>query len=289
MINARKCPDPPVGAQTAPGRGWTLAARRRPEEAQSGACAPPQGRPTRPPPISRGRAHLARVRARARARAAALAPAPAARVVRLLLGVGGSVPMQARGSGGAPALHTGGQKARARARAFALRPFGLSAPSALAARRRPAGSTAAQRRRSTRAPGGRFRRPVLGGRGPRARHSARTRERRSERANWPVLTRPTVRRLPIRGSSPDAAGRGYGGAARASGAGWRRTISTGDQAAARPPGAPVGRCAARKTPLSRPPWVDHPAFRHHGFATFRPLFCLGRLGPLLSFFEKYNK
>ena len=31
----------------------TLAARRRPEEAQSGACAPPQGRPTRAPPISR--------------------------------------------------------------------------------------------------------------------------------------------------------------------------------------------------------------------------------------------
>ena len=53
MINARKCPDPPVGAQTAPGRGWTLAARRRPEEAQSGACAPPQGRPRRAPPISR--------------------------------------------------------------------------------------------------------------------------------------------------------------------------------------------------------------------------------------------
>ena len=94
-----------------------------------------------------------------------------------------------------------------------------------------------------------------------------------------MLTRPTVRRLPIRGSSPDAAGRGYGGAARASGAGWRRTISTGDQAAARPPGAPVGRCAARKTPLSRPPWVDHPRFRHHGFATSNPLFCLGRLGP----------
>ena len=117
------------------------------------------------------RAHLARVRARARARAAALAPAPAARVVRLL-GEGGSVPMQALGSGGAPALHAGGQKARARARAFALRPFGLSAPSALAARRRPAGSTAAQRRRSTRAPGGRFTRPVRGGRGPRARHSA---------------------------------------------------------------------------------------------------------------------
>ena len=60
----------------------------------------------------------------------------------------------------------------ARACSHPLRPFGLSAPSALAARRRPAGSTAAQRRRSTRAPGGRFTRPVLGGRGPRARHWA---------------------------------------------------------------------------------------------------------------------
>ena len=55
--------------------------------------------------------------------------------------------MQARGSGGAPALHTGGLAARARARVFALRPFGLSAPSALAARRLPAGSSAARRRR----------------------------------------------------------------------------------------------------------------------------------------------
>ena len=35
---------------------WHLAreAASLPEEAQSGACAPPQGRPTRPPPISRG-------------------------------------------------------------------------------------------------------------------------------------------------------------------------------------------------------------------------------------------
>ena len=56
IINARKCPDPPVGARTAPGRGWTLAARRRVQKrlSQSGAYAPPQGRPTRPPPISRG-------------------------------------------------------------------------------------------------------------------------------------------------------------------------------------------------------------------------------------------
>jgi hypothetical protein len=117
MINARKCPDPPVGAQTAPGRGWTLAARRRPEEAQSGACAPPQGRPTRPPPISRGRAHLARVRARARARAAALAPAPAARVVRLLSSVRAAV-YQCRFE--APAAHrpcTPAVKRHARARA----------------------------------------------------------------------------------------------------------------------------------------------------------------------------
>ena len=49
--------------------------------------------------------------------------------------------MQVRGSGGAPALHTGGQKARARARVYAMRPFDLSAPSALAAQ----GLLAAQR------------------------------------------------------------------------------------------------------------------------------------------------
>ena len=53
ICSARKRPDPPMGARTAPGRGWDLAARRRPEEAQSGACAPPQGRPRRSPPISR--------------------------------------------------------------------------------------------------------------------------------------------------------------------------------------------------------------------------------------------
>ena len=124
MINARKCPDPPVGSQTAPGRGWTLAARRRPEEAQSGACAPPQGRPTRPPPISRGRAHLARVRARARARAAALAPAPAARVVRLPIGCG----RQCTNAGSRLRRRTGlahrrskGTRARARVRIATVR------------------------------------------------------------------------------------------------------------------------------------------------------------------------
>ena len=46
------------GGQTAPGRGCEcLAAQaeaRRPEEAQSGAYAPPQGHRTRPPPIIRG-------------------------------------------------------------------------------------------------------------------------------------------------------------------------------------------------------------------------------------------
>jgi hypothetical protein len=56
ICRARKCPDPPLGAQTAPDRGCGVSqrARRRPEEAQSGAYAPPHGRPTRPPPISRG-------------------------------------------------------------------------------------------------------------------------------------------------------------------------------------------------------------------------------------------
>jgi hypothetical protein len=61
ICRAKKCPDPPVGARTAPGRGWFIsvlaatthkAASRR--EAQSGAYAPLQRRPTRPLPISRG-------------------------------------------------------------------------------------------------------------------------------------------------------------------------------------------------------------------------------------------
>ena len=65
-----------------------------------------------------------------------------------------------------------------------------------------------------------------------------------------------------------------------SGAGWRRTISTGDQAAARPPGAPVGRCAARENTslldtLRRAPTVSTP----HGFSTFNSLFSLGCIGP----------
>ena len=42
------------------------------------------------------------------------------------------------------------------------------------------------------APGGRFTRRMLTGRAARAQYSARTRERRGERANWPPLTQPTV-------------------------------------------------------------------------------------------------
>ena len=74
-------------------------------------------------------------------------------------------------TGGSPALHTGGQAARARARAFALRPFGLPAPLALAARRLP---VAAQRRSDAHQTlhlevDSRGR---CSGRGPRARYSA---------------------------------------------------------------------------------------------------------------------
>ena len=57
ICSARKCPDPPVGARTAPGRGWHLAANGQggvQKEAQSGAYAPLQRHPTRPLPISRG-------------------------------------------------------------------------------------------------------------------------------------------------------------------------------------------------------------------------------------------
>ena len=44
---------------------------------------------------------------------------------------------------------------------------------------------------------GRFPRRLLTGRAARPRHSARTRERRDVRANWPPLTRPTVRGLAV--------------------------------------------------------------------------------------------
>ena len=54
--------------------------------------------------------------------------------------------------------------------------------------------------------GGRFPRRLLTGRAARARYSARTRERRGVRANWPPLTRPTVRGLAVVCSSPHAAG-----------------------------------------------------------------------------------
>eukprot|EP00964_Phaeocystis_antarctica_P005772 scaffold3152_cov67-Phaeocystis_antarctica.AAC.1 len=65
------------------------------------------------------------------------------------------------------------------------------------------------------------------GRGPRARYWARTRERRSERANWPLLTRPTVRGLAVAWSSPHAAGQQFCCAARRSGTHWRGPLSAG--------------------------------------------------------------
>ena len=52
-----------------------------------------------------------------------------------------------------------------------------------------------------------FPRRLLTGRAARARYSARTRERRGVRANWPPLTRPTVRGLAVVCSSPHARSR----------------------------------------------------------------------------------
>jgi hypothetical protein len=83
------------------------------------------------------------------------------------------------------------------------------------------------------APGGRFPRRLLTGRAARPRHSARTRERRGVRANWPPLTRPTVRGLAVVCSSPHAApGWRNWRAARASGTSRRRPSTTGHWAVA---------------------------------------------------------
>ena len=87
------------------------------------------------------------------------------------------------------------------------------------------------------APGGRFPRRLLTGRAAWARYSARTRERRGERANWPPLTRPTVRGLAVVWSSTHAAGQKFRRAARRSGTSWRRPSTTGHW-------APVGAFGA---------------------------------------------
>jgi len=134
------------------------------------------------------------------------------------------------------------------------------------------------------APGGRFTRRMLTGRAARAQYSARTRERRGERANWPPLTRPTVcvawpssaaRRT--QKAEKDAALRGV--RARAGDGHRPRGIR-------RPRGHSVRcrrGCATRRdkenhhSSVTR---VRHPPFGHHRFATFDPLFSLGRLGPL---------
>ena len=108
------------------------------------------------------------------------------------------------------------------------------------------------------APGGRFTRPLLAGRAARARYWARTRERRSERANSPLLTRPTVRGLPVVCSSPHAAGRRNCRAPRRLGSGWREPSPTGDSAAAGSSGAPYGGCATlrRQHPPPTPERAD---------------------------------
>ena len=98
------------------------------------------------------------------------------------------------------------------------------------------------------------------GRAAWARYSARTRERRGERANWPPLTRPTVRGLAVVGSSASAEGRKDCRAARRSGTSRRRPSPKGHWAAARAFGAlcraAVRRAATRKiTTLSSPAFV----------------------------------
>ena len=75
--------------------------------------------------------------------------------------------------------------------------------------------------------GGRFPRRLLTGRAAWARYSARTRERRGERANWPPLTRPTVRGLAVVWSSTHAAGQKFRREARRSGTSWRGPLSAG--------------------------------------------------------------
>ena len=54
LIIARNRPHLPRGARAAPGRGWRLSAGAcLQKRVQSRACAPPQGPPTRSPPITR--------------------------------------------------------------------------------------------------------------------------------------------------------------------------------------------------------------------------------------------
>ena len=174
--------------------------------------------------------------------------------------------MQARGSGGAPALHTGGQEARARARVFALRPFGLSAPSALAARRLPAGSTAAQRQtractcRSIHAAGARRSRATGSSFGMNSRASQRADELAgADPANRAPLAHP--RQL---------AGRSWP-RVRRRGARFGDGLETG-HLNGRPGGREATRCAVRPlrgaegtthlATLSRPPYVSPPRFGH---------------------------
>ena len=80
----------------------------------------------------------------------------------------------------------------------------------------------------------------------------------SERANWPLLTRPTVRGLPVVCSSPHAAGRRNCRAPRRLGSGWRGPSPTGDSAAAGSSGAPYGGCATlrRQHPPPTPERAD---------------------------------
>ena len=84
------------------------------------------------------------------------------------------------------------------------------------------------------------------GRGPRARYWAQTRERRSERTNWPLLTRSTGRGLAVAWSSTHAAGQKFGRAARRSGTSWRGPLSAGNVPAVGPSHGLYGGYATRR-------------------------------------------
>ena len=174
--------------------------------------------------------------------------------------------MQVRGSSGSPALHTGGQVARASARVFALRPFGLSAPSALAARRLPAGSsgTATTQHACT----------------WRSIHAAGARRSQATGSSFGMNSRASQRADELAGADPanraplahprQLAGRSWP-RVRRRGARFGDGLET-DHLNGRPGGREATRCAVRPlrgaegtthlATLRRPPYVSTPRFGH---------------------------
>ena len=96
----------------------------------------------------------------------------------------------------------------------------------------------------------------------------------SERANWPLLTRPTVRGLPVDCSSTHAAGQKFGRAARRSGTSWMERalpcLSAGNVPVVGSPYGLYGGYATRRNQE-----------KHTGWATRRagpPSVCLATQG-----------